>query len=314
MSTDHLPDMLTLDQGADLLRWNLDGERPERAPIGDIQQRIHSSEQLPLLPEITRRLLELRDDPDASGTELALIVEQDPLLAAQLLRRANSAYYGSGTPVNSLREAIVRVLGYEAALNLALALTSLSPLLTPNQGSIGRDRVLHHGLSCAALMQQLALHSTLNLRPRPGLIQLAGLTHNIGYLLLGHLLPDAFALLARLINANPELTLPSIERFALGFDHTQLGEWLFESWEMPAALGAVVRHHHNSAYTGEHAELVALSTLADAILADTPFGLGARPSEADRTLLGERLGLDAEALDDALVATLEKTNNLEHLT
>lgn len=249
---------------------------------------------------MTRRLLALRDSPEAGGAELADIVERDPLLAAQLLRRANSAQYAAGAPIASVREAIVRVLGYEHALAEALALTALSPLATPNRGPIGRERVWHHGLVCAQLMQRLALHIPAAERPRPGLIQLAGLTHNIGYLLLGHLLPDAFALLARLIAANPELNLPTIERFALGIEHGLLGFWLFEVWAMPEPLRAVALHHHNPDYEGAHQGLVGLCTLADRLLDESPLALGARASRADPRHIGARLGIGPEALADVL--------------
>ncbi|MCK7583173.1 MAG: HDOD domain-containing protein [Chromatiales bacterium] len=296
---------MSIDMAAHLAQWNLhsafDRGGEAQHPIIDIQALIRANDDLPPLPEITRRLLRFRDDPNASATGLAEIVKLDPLLAGQMLRWANSAYYGLRTPTENVGDAIVRVLGFNNALALALALAALRPLETPNLGPIGRDRLWRHGLQCASLMRELAAALPDERRPSPSLIQLAGLTQNIGYLLLGHLLPDSFRLLSRLIERNAALTLPALDRLALGVEHGQLGQWLFEVWDMPPALQAVVRHHHNPGYEGEHATLVLLTALADSLLYAARRGLGARPIEADfRERLLERLGLEAETCATAL--------------
>lgn len=288
------------------LRWNLEsatGAGQTLAAPGDIRDRIRSSEALPPLPEITRRLLELRADPDANALMLAEAVGLDPMLSAQLLRWANSPYYAPRNPVSTVRDAIVRALGFNLSFSLALGLAALSPLKTPNTGPLGRDRIWRHGMQCATLMQALAREQPAEIRPASGLIELAGVTQNIGYLLLGHLLPEHFQLLGRFIQSNPGLALPTLERFAIGVEHTQLGGWLFEAWEMPEALQTVQRQHHNPAYSGEHQSLVLLTCLADQLLEGRGDGLGARPSEPEtRTGLLERLGLGEHACEHALAA------------
>jgi HD-like signal output (HDOD) protein len=297
---------MTLDMASHIAQWNLSNTsgrcREAQCPISDIRALIRANDDLPPLPEIARRLMRFRTDPNASAVGLAEIVELDPLLAGQMLRWANSAYYGLRAPTESVRDAIVRVLGFNNALALALALAALRPLATPNQGPIGRDRLWRHGLQCGSLMRELAAALPDDKRPASSMIQLAGLTQNIGYLLLGHLLPDAFRLLSHLIEHNPTLTLPSLDRLVLGIEHGQLGHWLFEVWDMPLALQAVARHHHNPGYEGEHATLVLLTALADSLLHEVqPPGLGARPIETDsREPLLARLGLDAALCTTAL--------------
>lgn len=300
------------DGRASLLRWNLEnvsGRATRQCPPGDIRRRVRSSKDLPPLPEISRRLLRLRCDPNASIPMLAGIIALDPLLATQIVRWANSAYYGLRDPVTTVHDAIVRSLGYDLALNLSLALATLNPLQTPNEGPIARDAVWHHGIKCSELMQALALRLPVETRPPPGLIALAGITQNIGYLLLGHLLPAQFRLVSQLIQANPTLTLTQIERVALGVDHTQLGFWLFDAWDMPSALRIVVRHHHHPRYVGEHEHLVWLTSLADLLLADSPWKLGAMPTDLDQQVLLKSLGIDPEHCHAALVSASDKTSD-----
>lgn len=293
----------------DLLHWNVtNAERGAQAhlPPSDIRDLVRSNDTLPPMPALVKQLWSLRGDEQASAEDLANAIQLDPLLATQTLRRANSAYHGAAArTIESVQDAVTR-LGFNVALEFALALAALAPLRTPNQGPIGRDRLWQHGLRCSLVMQELARQGRATLPLPPGLVQLCGITHDIGYLLLGHLLPEQFAFVSRLIAVNSALSLPTIDRFGLGVEHTQLGEWLYEAWEMPAALRLVARHHHNPAYRGEHESLVLLTGLAETLLEQADQGLGGQYPTEDRSQFAERLGLDeevcAQALERALAA------------
>lgn len=292
------------------LAWNLEttSRRPQDlTPPHDLRARFMDGRDLPPLPAVTHRLMALQRDPQAGAADLASLAATEPLLAAQILRWANSARYGQREPVTELQRAIVQILGFETALHLALGLSTLAPLRTPNQGPLARDAVWRHGRHCADLVARLRDALPADTRPHRGLAQLSGLTQNIGYLVLGHLAPEALAFVGSLVQGNPRLELPVIERFAIGLDHTQLSLWLFETWTMPEPLCAVVRHHHNPAYEGPHQTLVLLNWLADQLLATTAHGLGPPPLEPPCQMLMARLGLDETRCAEALARTLSIT-------
>ena len=50
--------------------------------------------QLPALPQSAVQLLQISQDPESGPTELAIPIESDPGLAMQVLRFANSSYFG----------------------------------------------------------------------------------------------------------------------------------------------------------------------------------------------------------------------------
>jgi HD-like signal output (HDOD) protein len=284
-------------QALELLRWNLDtlSTRPlDIHPPHEILSLIRNEDELPVLPETGRRLLLLLEEPDADAGDLAEVVELDPLLAAQLIRWSNSAYYALRQPVSSVKEAIARVLGFEQAAGLALGLIAHSPLQTPAAGTVGRDAVIRHSVRCSHLILELRSLLPAEHRPSMGQAQLCGLTQNIGYLLLGHLLPAAFTFLNELLAKNPKIELPVAERFALGVDHGQLGFWLMETWAMPLPVQTAVRHHHNHRYEGPQQTLVLLNCLADLLLRQTGEGLGPVPEESLIASLAERLDLDPQ--------------------
>ncbi len=73
----------------------------------------------PLLPVVATQLIGLSRRPSIDFNGISTLVSQDPTLAAQLMRRANSSVYGASGQVRSLRDAIMR-LGLDGVRDLAL--------------------------------------------------------------------------------------------------------------------------------------------------------------------------------------------------
>lgn len=59
------------------------------------------------------------------------MVETDPALAAQVVSWAASPYYASPGKIRSVEDAIVRVLGFDLVINLALGLALGKTLSLP---------------------------------------------------------------------------------------------------------------------------------------------------------------------------------------
>lgn len=75
------------------------------------------------LPETARRIIRLRTDPNSVMADLVDIVESDPSLAAQVISWASSSFYAAPGRVNSVYDAISRVLGFDMVMNLAMGLS-----------------------------------------------------------------------------------------------------------------------------------------------------------------------------------------------
>ena len=87
-----------------------------------IERRLEDTLDFPPLPEIAHRIIRISADPYASVSDLARVVEIDPALAAQVVSWASSPYYAAPGKVRSIQDAIVRVLGFDLVMNLALGL------------------------------------------------------------------------------------------------------------------------------------------------------------------------------------------------
>src|SRR5690606_35835346 len=72
------------------------------------------------LPEVTQRLTQLLESPDATNGAIGEVIVNDPALTARLLKLANSAFTGSPYKVETVSQAIP-LLGRAALRDLVLA-------------------------------------------------------------------------------------------------------------------------------------------------------------------------------------------------
>ena len=244
----------------------------ESDQIHSLEQRIQNVYELPPMPELGRRILELQSNPNASAQQLAAIVQLDPSLAAQVIRYASSPYYGYKGRITNIHEAIARVLGYDMVLNLSLGLAAGRSFHIPDKGPLGLTRFWEHAVCSAVLVQKLATILPESMRPPAGLSYLSGLLHDFGILLLGHLFPPEFQLLNKMARANPGRSVSDLENRLLGMGqakdllalgHARIGAWLMRAWKMPEALQITLLEHHNAGYRGDCDILVHLVQLAD---------------------------------------------------
>jgi HD-like signal output (HDOD) protein len=241
-------------------------------PPADMRQSISQVKELPPFPATANRIVQLASDPLADAKKLAEIIELDLILATQVIRWASSALYGFRGKINSVQDAITKVLGFDFVLNLALSLAALAPLKSPIEGSIGTKFLWIQSLASTRLMTAIAQKMPAENRPQPQHIFLTGLMHNIGFLLLGHQFSGEYTYLRKLIETNQTLAINAIENFAFGFDHGQLGAWLMQTWSMPKPVLDVVFHHHNPNYRGQNHHLNLLVFLSDSLLGKIGIG------------------------------------------
>ena len=170
-----------------------------------IQQRLESTIEIPPLAETAQKIIKLRVDPNATIDDITGVVETDPALAAQVVSWAASPYYASPGKIRSVEDAIVRVLGFDLVINLALGLALGKTLSLPKDHPQQTTPYWQQSIYTAAVIEGLTRAMPRAERPESGLTYLAGLLHNFGYLLLAHVCPPHFSLICRHLEVNPQL-------------------------------------------------------------------------------------------------------------
>jgi len=226
-----------------------------------IQAFIRGAARLPVVPQVTIRLLNAVDSPDASAQELAGIIEADPALTLRLLKVANSSFYGQRAQVGSVRSAVV-VLGSKTIRSLALAVwtqTLRAQARSPEEAALV-EPVLGHGLAVGVLSGQLAERVNRSLGEDAFM---AGLLHDIGRVALLFHLGGAYQATILGPAEREGFLLHEREQEVLGFDHRELGSALMTSWSLPPFLADVAERHHDAEIVPRDRFFVAATALAD---------------------------------------------------
>jgi HD-like signal output (HDOD) protein len=223
-----------------------------------LKQRLEETLEIPPLPASSHRIIRLSTDKTAGTDELCEVIALDPSLAAQVISWASSPYYGAPGNIASVEDAIIRVLGFDMVMNLALGLSMGNGFQAPEDGPRHYEDFWLDSVSNAVLMESLAKIMRGQHRPKLGHAYLAGLLHNFGYLAVSTILPPHFSILSRYQEANAHLPSELVEMQILHFTKEQLGSWLLRYWSLPDNIWTAIRYSKRPHYYGEHAVLAKL--------------------------------------------------------
>lgn len=262
--------------------------------LEDVAIKLKKLYRLPPMPALALRILKLTSNTEATARELGELIEFDPSLTAQVMRYARSALFNYPGQINSVQEAVTRVLGFDRVAHIALGIASVRAFDVPRAGMLGMDNFWRHSLYCAFICQRLATRCGVD----KGLAYLCGLLHNFGLLLVGHLFPAEFKELNRLREANPETSMQSLEQEVFGesgeqdilaVGHGAIGGILHRLWELPGPVIKAAGVHQQPDYQGEHENYVMMVQLANALLKERNIGDEFNPDDIPALLRGLEL-------------------------
>lgn len=239
-----------------------------------VKERLEETLELPPLPETAQRIIKLRVDPNADISDLAHIVETDPSLAAQVVSWAASPYYSAPGKIKSIHDAIVRVLGFDMVLNLALGLALGKTIGMPKDGPFGVTPYWRQSVYMAAAMEGLVTAIPRDHRPGFGMAYLSGLLFNFGYLVMAEVFPPYFGRLCRMMEANPHVDHTLAEQHLLGLTRDQMASWLMGSWNMPEEVVYALRHQNDPLCEDEFAVYAKLLFIARRLLSQRGLNCG----------------------------------------
>ena len=193
---------------------------------------------LPTFPSVLFRFLGLLADPGVRAEQLADFLYKDPGLLARVIPLVNLSSSGESVPVGYWKQAIAS-LGRERIRNLAFTtplLCSFEPLRWGFDPITYWERSLVCAHSCEALARQMGL-------PGPEQYYVAGLLHDIGYLLLLKKKPAALQMVIERLAEEPG-DLLELESQVMGVDHCLLGYEVAGRLHLGPWIGRAIRDHH----------------------------------------------------------------------
>ena len=265
------------------------------------KERVKALHSLPPMPVTASKILELRAISDVKVEQIVDVIEKDPLLSAQIVSYANSAFFGQAGSVKSLKDAIFRVLGVDAVMNMALALSVGSTFKMEKNGPVGAKAVWKSSIYSASLMQRLSLLMPWGQRPNPGTAYLVGLLNDIGLFVIGHLFKEEYIELNNYLEKNVDANIFEAEKQVFGISHLEVGKMVMRMWNMPEELITVATHFNDKNYAEEDEKYIELLTVVKTLL--VPHGLAFGNFQEGLPLeLLENLSLDE---DEVIIAADE---------
>ena len=253
--------------------------------------------ELPAPPQSAIRVVHACSQPDFHAEELGEIISHDPILSAELLRVANSAYFGFANEVSSVARAVT-VIGQRALRNLVLCIAMRDALRQDQLPAFPIDEFWEASLRRAVCARCLA--SVVGLDADECFT--AGLLQDFGLLVLMYVMHHRISEWPELAQMSPD------ERYEheLGLFHTshdKVGLQLAQAWDLPRELRFAMGAHHDLPPQGEGEEIRGLCHVAEcADWMAAVFTIEDRRLAVQecRALLADRFQLSSDRCDELL--------------
>ena len=252
-------------------------------------------EQLPTLPAVAARLLQVTTSDTSSAADVAAIIETDQALTANVLALVRSAAVGV-REARTVERAIV-LLGFETVRSAVLAVQVYETFKSaePNSGStLDRVEFWKHSLAVACAARLIAERARLGKRKDEAFV--CGLLHDLGKIALDACLPKSYARVLQQTRATGRC-LCDVERELLGVDHTVAGKRLAARWKLPQPIvDSIWLHHQPPASLPESIgsqEMIKIVHVADQIVRHQRIGYSGYGHVDPLDTVSATVGLDS---------------------
>ncbi|GKS64005.1 histidine kinase [Nitrospira sp.] len=223
----------------------------------DLRNRIERLGDLPTLPHVVQRIAAMIGRPNVSTEEIGSIIEKDQVLAAKVLRLANSPFYGFPSRIGSVSHAVI-VLGFNVVKGLTLCASALSIMK-----DAGMDQLWRHSLGVAITANLLATRLEIK---NPEELFVSGLLHDIGKVVLYVKWPDVGNCIKDEFTTGSNRSLLDVEQELTGLSHADIGGSLADAWHLPITLREPILYHHNPPLAKEAVLQTAIVHVADILV------------------------------------------------
>jgi putative nucleotidyltransferase with HDIG domain len=207
---------------------------------GDIPDQIlQKVSAFPSMPKAVIKLRALLSEKDVSIDEIERILRHDPGLAANVLRLANSAFFGLPAKVTTLKHAVMLV-GVKRFSQIAVGACMNKTMDAAVEGyGLSRGELWLHSIAVSTTAEALAKNRKLDETKdffTPALL------HDLGKLVLGKFIKAEQPKIDSLVAKGVPFFIA--EKEVLKTDHAEIGALILSKWSFPEDLVNAVRWHH----------------------------------------------------------------------
>ena len=180
---------------------------------------------IPKLPKCAGSLLSKLVDDSVSAKEVTESVQEEPSLAAEILKRVNSAYYGLQEKVSSLHHAIL-YLGFNNVYQLILE-NSVKNILPQDEEY---EQIRLHSYMISLIASQISSDCQ---KSKPLINGTIGILHDVG----------------KIITLLLKRRYPNIKEMINMLDESKIGSCLLRTWEFPENIIKIIEYQYDPEFS-----------------------------------------------------------------
>ena len=258
-------------------------------PKVDIEVLVETN--LPPSPGNIMRLTKLLNDVNTPARKITEVVGYEPMLAAHILRLANSPIYGLERKV-TLIEAAIKTIGNERLNEIVMMGLGSSTFAKQIRASVIARKIWEHSLAVAMIARELS--KELKMKGTEEAFT-CGLLHDIGKLIL---FTHDFQDFSTTLTENDENKMLYNERQLYGYDHAQVGSLVARRWGLQDEVCDTICYHHNPAMAPHPTVVTHIVEAADIIANVKGYGLRCENESAlSASASVKKLGLTLDGLE-----------------
>lgn len=205
-----------------------------------IKRILKSIDTIPAFPATGNKVAQLLSKPDYSVQQVANVVKYDPSITANILKMANSSYFGSQSKISTINDAVM----YLGQKNLLRAIQTAGISKYYKKGSSGyydkATDLWEHSVAVALMSQILSKKIT---GEENTTLYTAALLHDVGKIIMGEFVRDEMKKIVTLVSGH-NMSFLEAEETVLGINHADLGGKIAEHWNFPIEIRDAISFHH----------------------------------------------------------------------
>ncbi|MGB0834290.1 MAG: HDOD domain-containing protein [Psychrobium sp.] len=271
----------------------------------ELSEFVTKANKLYTLPDICLQLNSLVNSKNSSVDDIACLVGHDPALTFRVLKLANSALYSRKGNISTIDDAIQKI-GTDELCNIAIATSAALVFKGAGRNKINLKNYWQHSVFTAIIARELY---QLKSKRKEGSMFVAGLLHNIGFLIVLERLPYYMVKLADVVGE--EHKERGFEKETLGFTFVDISSELLKKWQLGDDLIDLVTNQF-SAHSSENNQLKCSCLNAAIDISDQVFETSQIKSMPLIQHISDeyQLDLDADALNAVIDRSVENVHNI----
>ena len=221
------------------------------------QALISTIVDLPTIPHVATKVIDLLDKPDVELDEVADLILTDQVLAARVIKIVNSPFYKPAHEIKSVKRALI-YLGFRHIRELAFT-CSFVDVFQGKDGVFDLKTFWEHSFGVGIISKIIAQRVRY---PDTEKAYLVGIVHDIGEVFLSYYARNDFEKLI-LAKKGQAFRMVDAEEEYFGTTHCEIGACIAQKWNFPPDYCEVISYHHMPEDATLDPTLSAIVNLAD---------------------------------------------------